>query len=104
MEQKDRECMQIILVERIAQLERTQYGGAGENVVVNDGAVAHQSTGRSNIPRTCRDAHLADPSLSSGITSISHDSEAAIDVGHCVDLDAIPGQLTMTQAAEKCKH
>lgn len=58
--------MQIILVERIAQLKRTQYGGSGENVVVNDGAVARQSTGRSGIPRTCRDAHLADPSLSSG--------------------------------------
>jgi len=67
-------------------------------------------TGRSAIARTCREAHLADPSLESGMhwidpdgqgvgddpifvycdmttdtTSIPHDSEGPMDVGHCAD-------------------
>nr|CAH0107069.1 unnamed protein product [Daphnia galeata] len=68
------------------------------------------STTRSGIPRTCREAHLADPSLTSGMhwidpdgqavgddpiyvycdmisgsTSIVHDTETPTDVGHCLD-------------------
>ncbi|KAI9561382.1 hypothetical protein GHT06_012339 [Daphnia sinensis] len=100
----------IASMERIAQLGRTRYGRASGNIVANDDAVARQSSGRSGIPRTCQEAHLADPSLSSGkywidpdgqgvgdapiyvycdmtsgTTSISHDSQASIDVGHCAE-------------------
>ncbi|EFX82286.1 hypothetical protein DAPPUDRAFT_241573 [Daphnia pulex] len=67
-------------------------------------------TERSSIPRTCREARLMDPSLDSGMhwidpdgqgvgddpiyvhcdmttdtTSIPHDSEGPMDVGHCAD-------------------
>ncbi|XP_046639768.1 uncharacterized protein LOC124320908 [Daphnia pulicaria] len=69
-----------------------------------------QSTGKIGIPRTCRELHAADPSLPSGMhwidpdgqgvgdnpiyvycdmtsgsTSIVHDSESSINVGHCAD-------------------
>lgn len=108
MEQKDGEYT--ILEERIVNLERTQHGRTGGNLPVNNGAVARQSSGRSSIPRTCLEAHLIDPSLSSGkywidpdgqgvgdapiyvycdmtsgTTSILHDSEGPRDVGHCAE-------------------
>ncbi|XP_046646354.1 uncharacterized protein LOC124336548 [Daphnia pulicaria] len=72
--------------------------------------ISIQSTGRSGIPRTCRELRAADPSLSSGMhwidpdgqgvgddpiyvycdmtsgsTSILHDSESSLNVGHCAD-------------------
>ncbi|XP_032780852.2 uncharacterized protein LOC116919081 [Daphnia magna] len=99
-----------ILEERIVNLERTQHGRTGGNLPVNNGAVARQSSGRSGIPRTCLEAHLIDPSLSSGkywidpdgqgvgdapiyvycdmtsgTTSVLHDSEGPRDVGHCAE-------------------
>ncbi|KZS16124.1 Uncharacterized protein APZ42_018233 [Daphnia magna] len=108
MEQKDGEYT--ILEERIVNLERTQHGRTGGNLPVNNGAVARQLSGRSGIPRTCLEAHLIDPSLSSGkywidpdgqgvgdapiyvycdmtsgTTSILHDSEGPRDVGHCAE-------------------
>ncbi|KAK4004506.1 hypothetical protein OUZ56_006240 [Daphnia magna] len=108
MKQKDREY--IILAEKIAQLERTRSGRSSGNLVVNDGAIARQLSGRSGIPRTCLEAHLIDPSLSSGkywidpdgqgvgdapiyvycdmtsgTTSVLHDSEGPRDVGHCAE-------------------
>ncbi|XP_046645819.1 uncharacterized protein LOC124336165 [Daphnia pulicaria] len=72
--------------------------------------ISIQSNGRSGIPRTCRELRAADPSLSSGMhwidpdgqgvgddpiyvycdmtsgsTSILHDSESSLNVGHCAD-------------------
>ncbi|XP_046456495.1 uncharacterized protein LOC124203731 [Daphnia pulex] len=72
--------------------------------------ISIRSTGRSGIPRTCSELRAADPSLSSGMhwidpdgqgfgndpiyvycdmtsgsTSILHDSESSLNVGHCAD-------------------
>ncbi|XP_046456611.1 uncharacterized protein LOC124203801 [Daphnia pulex] len=72
--------------------------------------ISIRSTGRSGIPRTCRELRAADPSLSSGMhwidpdgqgvgdnpiyvycdmisgsTSILHDGESSLNVGHCAD-------------------
>ncbi|XP_046456719.1 uncharacterized protein LOC124203884 isoform X2 [Daphnia pulex] len=82
----------------------------GLKSIFNNVDNAIESTGRSGIPRTCRELRAIDPSLSSGMhwidpdgqgvgddpiyvycdmasgsTSILHDSETAIDVGHCAD-------------------
>ncbi len=38
-----------------------------------------QLTGKSTIPRTCREAHLADPSLASGMHWIDPDGQGVGD-------------------------
>ncbi|XP_046461282.1 uncharacterized protein LOC124207727 isoform X1 [Daphnia pulex] len=99
MERKDRQ--QEILTEKIIRLERLAEK--------NDRATS-MTSGRSAVPRTCREARLADPSLASGMywidpdgqavgdapiyvycdmisgtTSIPHDSQSSMNVGHCAD-------------------
>ncbi|XP_046446696.1 uncharacterized protein LOC124195999 [Daphnia pulex] len=91
-----------------------------KQVVLNNGAKVGLET-KSGLPRTCHEARLANPSLtsgvywidpdgqgvgedpiqvtcdmSSGITFIGHNSESAINVGHCLD----PGCYTRSIAYE----
>ncbi|XP_046638029.1 uncharacterized protein LOC124316246 isoform X2 [Daphnia pulicaria] len=72
--------------------------------------ISIRSTGKSGIPRTCRELRAVDPSLSSGMhwidpdgqgvgddpiyvycdmtsgsTSVLHDSESSLNVGHCAE-------------------
>ena len=55
------------LESKVQQLEKT----ASKNV--------NQLTGKSTIPRTCREAHLADPSLASGMHWIDPDGQGVGD-------------------------
>ena len=41
--------------------------------------ISSKTTARSGIPRTCREAHLADPSLTSGMHWIDPDGQAVGD-------------------------
>lgn len=83
--------MQTIIQERIVNLERTQHGRTGGNLPVNNGAVARQSSGRSGIPRTCLEAHLIDPSISSGKYWIDPDGQGVGDAPIYVYCDMTSG-------------
>nr|CAH0107071.1 unnamed protein product [Daphnia galeata] len=92
--------------EKVTQLELALINAKSSPMKLNE----ISSTARNGIPRTCREAHLADPSLTSGMhwidpdgqavgddpiyvycdmisgsTSIVHDTETPTDVGHCLD-------------------
>ncbi|XP_046633631.1 contactin-associated protein-like 2 isoform X2 [Daphnia pulicaria] len=105
MELKDRQ--QEILTEKIIRLERWAEKN-GRATTTSSKVVGEIASGA--MPRTCREAHLADPSLASGMywidpdgqavgdapiyvycdmisetTSIPHDSQSSMNVGHCAD-------------------
>ncbi|KAK4011383.1 hypothetical protein OUZ56_020497 [Daphnia magna] len=42
--------------------------------------------------------------MTTGSTSVPHDSESPMDVGHCADPAVIPGKSTTSPAAGKCKY
>nr|CAH0103929.1 unnamed protein product [Daphnia galeata] len=94
--------------EKVTQLELALINAKSSPMKLNE--ISSKTTARSGIPRTCREAHLADPSLTSGMhwidpdgqavgddpiyvycdmisgsTSIVHDTETPTDVGHCLD-------------------
>ena len=57
--------------------------------------ISSKTTARSGIPRTCREAHLADPSLTSGMHWIDPDGQAVGD-------DPIYVYCDMTSGNETC--
>ncbi|EFX79914.1 hypothetical protein DAPPUDRAFT_224885 [Daphnia pulex] len=102
-----------ILAKEVAQLKLDLHNEREINSRLakkNDNAIETKSAARSSIPRTCTEARLADPTLTSGMhwidpdgqgvgddpiyvycntttgsTSIPHDSEGPMNVGHCAD-------------------
>jgi hypothetical protein len=53
--------------------------------------ISNKTSARSGIPRTCREAHLADPSLTSGMHWIDPDGQAVGDDPIYVYCDMISG-------------
>lgn len=101
-----------ILTAKVVRLERLveQSEKTSSSKEFDEMNTQLQQSGRSAMPRTCREAHLADPSLpsamywidpdgqavgdapiyvycdmDSGTTSIPHNSESPTNVGHCAD-------------------
>ncbi|XP_046451016.1 uncharacterized protein LOC124199278 [Daphnia pulex] len=103
-----------MLEEKISRLElalKVQRETNSESALLKtEKEIGRQVAGKSAMPRTCQDARSADPSLSSGMywidpdgqgvgdapiqvycdmasgsTSVLHDSESPMDVGHCTD-------------------
>jgi hypothetical protein len=70
------------LTEKIVRLERLAEK--------NDRATS-MTSGRSAVPRTCREARLADPSLASGMYWIDPDGQAVGDAPIYVYCDMISG-------------
>jgi hypothetical protein len=76
--------------EKVTQLELALINSKSSPMKLNE----ISSTARSGIPRTCREAHLADPSLTSGMHWIDPDGQAVGDDPIYVYCDMISGIQT----------
>lgn len=73
---------QEILAEKVARLELDLHNEREINSRLAkkiDNAIETKSAARSSIPRTCREARLADPSLTSGMHWIDPDGQGVGD-------------------------
>ena len=63
--------------EKVTQLELALINAKSSPMKLNE--ISSKTTARSGRPRTCREAHLADPSLTSGMHWIDPDGQAVGD-------------------------
>ena len=75
--------------EKVTQLELAIINAKSSPMKLNE----ISSTARNGIPRTCREAHLADPSLTSGMHWIDPDGQAVGDDPIYVYCDMISGTV-----------
>ena len=79
--------------EKVTQLEHALINSKSSPMKLNE--ISSKTTAKSGIPRTCREAHLADPSLTSGMHWIDPDGQAVGD-------DPIYVYCDMTSGNETC--
>ena len=75
--------------EKVTHLELALINSKSSPMKWNE--ISSKTTTRSGIPRTCREAHLADPSLTSGMHWIDPDGQAVGDDPIYVYCDMISG-------------
>jgi hypothetical protein len=77
----------VVRLERLVeQSEKTSSSKEFDEIITQ-----LQQSGRSAMPRTCREAHLADPSLPSAMYWIDPDGQAVGDAPIYVDCDMDSG-------------
>jgi hypothetical protein len=92
------------LAEKVARLELDLHKEREINSRLakkNDNAIETKSAARSSIPRTCTEARLADPTLTSGMHWIDPDGQGVGDDPIYVYCNTTTGKIGIVRALKK---